>query len=90
VAIEREAFHPTCSDRHEDSSGYANALQAKLEDQFGDASIVRDLADIRPGIDFRRFISETLAKCSVLLALIGPRWLSAIDKDGPPAARAGW
>ena len=70
--------------RREDSSGYANALQARLEDHFGNAAIVRDLADIRAGIDFRRFISETLAKCSVLLALIGPRWLSALDKDGRP------
>jgi hypothetical protein len=68
--------------RREDSSGYANALQAKLEKRFGAAAIVRDLADVRPGIDFDRFISQTVPKCSVLLALIGPRWLGAIDKDG--------
>ena len=68
--------------RREDSSGHATALQDKLEHHFGAAAIVRDLEDIRPGIDFRRFISETLPKCSVLLVLIGPRWLSAIDKDG--------
>jgi len=70
--------------RREDSSGHAIALQAKLEHHFGAAAIVRDLEDIKPGIDFRRFISETLPKCSVLLALIGPRWSSAIDKDGRP------
>ena len=68
--------------RREDSSGHVNALQDKLKDHFGDAAIVRDLAAIRGGIEFRRFIPETLAKCSVLLALIGPRWL--IDKDGRP------
>ena len=70
--------------RREDSSGYANALQAKLEGHFGDAAIVRDLADIRPGVDFRRFISEALTRCSVLLALIGPRWSTAADEGGHP------
>ena len=68
--------------RRQDSWGYVNVLQRRLEEHFGDDAIVRDLSDIKPGVDFRHFITDTLNSCSVLLALIGPHWLSAMDTGG--------
>src|SRR5687767_256958 len=68
--------------RRRDSGVYATALQTKLQHHFGDAAIVRDVTDIPGGSEFRPFIFKTVPKCCVLLALIGPRWLRASDKDG--------
>ena len=73
-------------DLHELSArGFVGACERtprQAQGSFRRRCDLRDLAAIRGGIEFRRFIPETLAKCSVLLALIGPRWL--IDKDGRP------
>jgi hypothetical protein len=34
------------------------------------------------GVDFVKALSEEVAKCDVLLAIIGPGWLESRDEDG--------
>lgn len=41
-----------------------------------------DVAAIEPGRDFRKAIDQSVATCSVLLAIIGQEWLSSRDVAG--------
>jgi hypothetical protein len=41
-----------------------------------------DVAGLEPGKDFRKAIDESVASCSVLLAVIGLQWLDARDAMG--------
>jgi len=41
-----------------------------------------DVQDIQPGQDFAQAIQETIAKCHVLIAVIGPRWLENLKQRG--------
>jgi hypothetical protein len=41
-----------------------------------------DIAAIEPGRDFRKAIDQSVANCSVLLALIGRDWLDSRDPEG--------
>jgi TIR domain len=40
-----------------------------------------DVAAIKPGRDFRKAIDESVATCSVLLAVIGQEWLESKDES---------
>jgi hypothetical protein len=41
-----------------------------------------DVDAMKPGLDFVKQIDEHVSKCDVVLAIIGPGWLSAVDKKG--------
>jgi TIR domain len=41
-----------------------------------------DVAAIEPGRDFRKAIDQSVATCSVLLAMIGQEWLNSTDSQG--------
>jgi hypothetical protein len=41
-----------------------------------------DVDGIQPGRDFRQAIDESVQKCSVLLAMVGHRWLDAKNAQG--------
>jgi hypothetical protein len=45
--------------------------------------VISILVDTIPfGVDFRKHLNEAVGKCSVLLAVIGPRWLDSEQDDG--------
>ncbi len=68
--------------RRDDTEGEAGRLFADLARVFGNEGVFMDVADIRPGADFRRAIDESVAQCGVLLAVIGPSWLTITGADG--------
>ena len=68
--------------RREDSAGYAGRLHDDLADVFGKGRVFLDTDMIQPGRDFTEAIAEALARCDVLLALIGRTWLTAAGDDG--------
>ena len=68
--------------RREDTEGHAGRLFEGLRARFGDDSVFMDVVAIEPGVDFRQVIDAKIAKCDVLLALIGRQWLSAGDGNG--------
>jgi len=68
--------------RRQDSQGSAGRLADTLKAQFAHNQIFRDIETIEPGVDFVEAIERALGSCVVLLAVIGPRWLSATDKNG--------
>jgi hypothetical protein len=43
--------------------------------------VFMDISSIRPGDNFRKILSDWVAKCDVLLALIGPGWINATDPN---------
>jgi TIR domain len=68
--------------RRDDTEGYAGRLFQDLSEAFGAGTVFMDVTAIEPGIDFRKAIERHTASCGVLLALIGPTWLSATGPDG--------
>jgi hypothetical protein len=68
--------------RRDDSAGYAGRVAERLSDTFGHINVFRDVDDIKPGVDFTEAIGRAVGNCDVLLALIGPRWLTEADTTG--------
>jgi hypothetical protein len=68
--------------RRDDSEGEAGRLSDDLEEIFAEHSIFMDVNAIQPGRDFRKAIDESIQKCSVLLAILGPSWLGSKDASG--------
>jgi hypothetical protein len=70
--------------RRDDNSGYAGRLTDGLRGCFGDDQVFRDCDDIAKGTSFEEEIRDALRSASVLLLLIGPRWLTLSDDAGRP------
>jgi SIR2-like domain/TIR domain len=63
--------------RRLDAAGTATALRRALADEFGAEHVFMDVADIEPGADWQQVLRDRLARCDVLLAVIGGRWLES-------------
>jgi hypothetical protein len=68
--------------RRQESSGLAGRLYDRLAARFGDDQVFMDVDTIALGVDFAEVISQAVSSCQVLLAVIGPRWLTVTDEDG--------
>jgi hypothetical protein len=75
--------HPTVfvNYRRRDAPGSAGRLHDDLARRLGSDAVFRDVT-MEPGRDFVDEISAAAGSCDVLLAVIGPRWLSIAGKDG--------
>jgi hypothetical protein len=68
--------------RRDDSEGEAGRLFDDLTRAFGNDAVFMDVTGIQPGVDFRRAIEKNVASCGVLLAIIGPSWLTVTNAEG--------
>ena len=68
--------------RRQDSQSAAGRLADDLKKNLAGVSVFRDVETIQPGMDFVDVINQALQSCGVLLAVIGPRWISAQDSAG--------
>src|SRR5215475_3385591 len=68
--------------RGEDSHSYAALLYTELSRHFGTELVFLDSESIPAGADFVAQLLARVRGCAVLLAVIGPRWLSATDAEG--------
>lgn len=68
--------------RRDDTAGSAGRLYDRLVDRVGRERVYRDVDSGQPGEDFVATIARKVAECDVLLALIGPDWLRAVDETG--------
>src|SRR5215467_3472000 len=68
--------------RRSDAGGWAGRLSDSLQQHLPRVHIFRDIQDIPPGVEFDTYITEAVSSCNVLIALIGPQWLTVIDKEG--------
>jgi hypothetical protein len=68
--------------RREESRWSARSLHDRLCRNFNPEQIFMDIDAIALGEDFVKAIEITVAKCDVLIAVIGERWLTSADERG--------
>src|SRR5438094_4289860 len=61
--------------RREDSLPITGRLYDRLQAKFGERDIFMDFDSIRPGLDFREQIKQTIERANLVIAIIGPYWL---------------
>jgi len=74
--------HIFISYRREETAYPAGWLYDRLVEHFGQGQIFKDVDSIALGDDFVEVITAAVARCDVLLALIGDRWLTITSEDG--------
>lgn len=67
--------------RRDDSASVALNIAQSLEREFGVGNVFHDI-DLKAGQRFPEILKGHLDQCSVLLAVIGPNWVSAQDQSG--------
>ncbi|HEV7480602.1 MAG TPA: toll/interleukin-1 receptor domain-containing protein [Roseiarcus sp.] len=68
--------------RREDSRGFAGRIYDRLSDRLGSENIFFDVDNIAPGLDFVEVLTERVASCDALVAVIGKDWLASVDRTG--------
>jgi len=68
--------------RRQETAWPARQLHDVLAAELGADRIFKDVDDIEPGDDFVEQIQSAVGSCQVLLALIGPQWLTVTDARG--------
>jgi hypothetical protein len=61
--------------RRDDAAGFAHAIHDRLVENLPKEQVFMDVGGIEPGADFVDKLKSTVNQCSVMLALIGKRWL---------------
>jgi TIR domain len=69
--------------RRSDSRWITGRIVDRLERDLGKGDVFVDIDAIPLGMDFRDHLRNVLDRCDVLLAVIGPNWLTA-DESGQP------
>ena len=68
--------------RRDDSAASTGRLYDHLAHHFGKEQVFRDLDAIAPGAEFAKVIEERISQCSVLVAVIGKKWVDAKNVAG--------
>jgi formylglycine-generating enzyme required for sulfatase activity len=68
--------------RRDDSASEALNIAQYFEGTFGKGSIFIDVDRLHAGQKFATVLGEKLWQCKVMLAIIGPNWVDARDKNG--------
>lgn len=68
--------------RREETAYAAGWLFDRLAEHFGEGQVFEDVDSIALGDDFVEVITNAVASCDVLLALIGDQWLTITDEHG--------
>jgi Caspase domain/TIR domain len=68
--------------RREDAPGVAGRLFDRLAANYSRREMFMDVDAMKPGLNFVKQIDEQISKCDVVLAIIGPAWLTAVDDRG--------
>jgi TIR domain len=67
--------------RREDSKWVAGRIFDRLETHYGKGNVFMDIDAIPVGLDFREHLQQSLQRCDILVAIIGPRWVGT-DEHG--------
>jgi hypothetical protein len=68
--------------RRSDSPAMLGRIFDRLVQEFGKEAVFRDIHSIKLGVNFRKFITEQIVNCRVMLVVIGDQWLDAKDESG--------
>jgi glycerophosphoryl diester phosphodiesterase len=77
-----EAGRVFISYRRQETAWPARELYDVLVAELGPDRVFKDVDNIEPGDDFVERIQSAVGSCQVLLALIGPQWLTITDARG--------
>jgi SIR2-like protein/TIR domain-containing protein len=77
--IERRAF---VSYRRSDSPSAARQIADALKQRLGGEQVFFDTQDLHAGFDWHAAIAARVGQAEVVVAVIGPRWLSLADERG--------
>ena len=75
--------------RRDDAGYVASMVRERLETEFGAGAVFMDIDNIPLGVDFRQHLSNAVATCDVLVALIGETWAGPLARCTPRTWR-GW
>jgi hypothetical protein len=68
--------------RRDDVRGVAGRLYDHLTAKFSKDEVFMDVDAMKPGMDFVRQLDTSVSQCHIFLAMIGPNWLDAKDREG--------
>jgi hypothetical protein len=68
--------------RRDDSAGFAGRIYDRIASRLNRERVFFDVDNIELGVDFVQVLSDRVADCDALVAIIGRDWLTAIDEDG--------
>ena len=68
--------------RRDDEPAYARLVRGQLRQSFDEGSCFMDVDEIAPGDDWKQELRRHVNECDVLIAVIGPRWVTVADSDG--------
>lgn len=68
--------------RTNDEEASASLIDKELRDRFGPKQVFRASRSIKLGEDYVRKLLDAVRDSKVLLAVIGSRWLTAVDEQG--------
>lgn len=60
--------------RRADSQDATDRLHDQMTTHFGDGNVFQDVDNIPFGVDFRKYLQAEIAKCDVVLVVIGTDW----------------
>jgi DNA segregation ATPase FtsK/SpoIIIE-like protein len=67
--------------RRGDDPGFTQALFSHLEHAFSSDQLFIDIDGIEPGMDFVQVLADQVAKCDIVLTVIGKGWIDARDEQ---------
>ena len=68
--------------RRNDAAANAELIHDRLVNAIGKSYVFLDNEDMHPGVDFKKTIEKRLSSSQVVLAVVGPEWLTITDKEG--------
>lgn len=68
--------------RRTDSADVTGRMYDRLLQRFDRRQVFKDVDSIPLGVDFRAHLGDVVGRCSVLLAVIGPQWLTTAGPNG--------
>ena len=68
--------------RRVDTSGISGRIQDHLGVAFGEENVFLDVNSIPGGAKWMKFIERKISQSAVVLAIIGPGWLTVTENDG--------
>ncbi|MEP6985463.1 MAG: toll/interleukin-1 receptor domain-containing protein [Chloroflexota bacterium] len=68
--------------RRSDSAAASGRIYDRLCVAFGEKAVFKDVDVIPPGANYPTLLNEAIARCDVLLAIIGSHWLTVVESNG--------
>jgi formylglycine-generating enzyme required for sulfatase activity len=66
--------------RRDDSAESSGRIDDRLVAKYGRVNVFKDVDNIPLGVDFRQVLTTEVAKCDVMLVIIGRQWVTMSDE----------